>query len=172
MLRLESFATAPPLYLKGRIGVDCAGHRNRRRVEKLILVSHGETIKPPPIGKKLIFRWRQPYFPRPRCQRLRRRHHRRSPAIGLCARSRSRRSCLRERSPSAYQCSWSDAIESSVLADTSEVDAILHVAAGPHEASLVAVGFDVAVATLETLNRTMEGSVAKWNVWFTSSRKL
>jgi hypothetical protein len=61
--------------------------------------------------------------------------------------------------PVVHRCSWSDAIELSVLADTSEVDAIFTRLRGHTKPVVVAVGFDVAVATLETLDRTMEGSV-------------
>ena len=56
VLRLGSFATSLPLYIKGRMGVDLRGTPYREEeYERLIRVLHGEPIQPPPIGKKPNF---------------------------------------------------------------------------------------------------------------------
>ena len=169
VLRLGSFATALPLYLKGRIGVDLRGTPySTTEYEKLIRVLHGEMIQPPPIGKKPDFSLsltrmgRPPEIP----------PFTASPPTGSRIRpwtisaGRKENPISTELSmrafPVVYRCSWSDAIELSVLADTSEVDAIFTRLRGHTKPVVVAVGFDVAVAKLETLDRTMEGSVAIW----------
>lgn len=169
VLRLGSFATALPLYLKGRIGVDLRGTPYRTtEYEKLVRVLHGETIQPPPIGKKPDFSLAPTALSAPAvpavipppsltCDR--------SPRAELISTELSMRAF-----PVVHRCSWSDAIELSVLADASEVDAIFTRLRGHIKPVVVAVGFDVAVATLETLDRTIESSGAIWKARFTPSQ--
>ena len=170
VLRQGSFATAMPLYLKGRIGVDLRGTQYRpTEYDKLIRVLHGEMIQPPPIGKKPDFSLAPtalsvpvvsvaaPPPPPLTCDR--------SPRAELISTELSMRAF-----PVVHRCSWSDLIELNVLADTSEVDAIFTRLRGHKKPVLVAFGFDVAVATLETLDRTMEGSIAMWKARFTPSQ--
>lgn len=170
VLRLGSFATALPLYLKGRIGVDLRGTPYRTtEYEKLIRVLHGEMIQPPPIGKKPDFSLAPTALSAPTVSAATP-----PPPSLICDRSPRAELISTELSmrafPVVYRCSWSDAIELSVLADTSEVDAIFTRLRDHTKPVVVAVGFDVAVATLETLDRTMEGSVAMWKARFAPSR--
>lgn len=168
-LRQGSFATALPLYLKGRIGVDLRGTPYRTtEYEKLIRVLHGETIQPPPIGKKPDFSLAPTALSAPAGPAVApppSLTSDRSPRAELISTELSMRAF-----PVVHRCSWSDAIELSVLADTSEVDAIFTRLRGHTKPVVVAVGFDVAVATLAKLDRTIEGSGAIWKARFIPSQ--
>jgi TIR domain len=56
VLKSGGFKNSLPLYIKGRMGVDLSGTPYREdEYERLIRVLHGESIQPPPIGKKPVF---------------------------------------------------------------------------------------------------------------------
>jgi len=72
--------------------------------------------------------------------------------------------------PLVQESNWSDTIELTVLADTSEVEAIFSRLRGHKEHLVVANGFDVAIAKLASLNRVVSGGKAFWKAGFEPSR--
>jgi len=72
--------------------------------------------------------------------------------------------------PLVQESSWSDTIELTVLADTSEVEAFFSRLRGHKEHLVVAYGFDVAIAKLASLNRAVSGGNALWKATFEPSR--
>jgi hypothetical protein len=72
--------------------------------------------------------------------------------------------------PLVQESSWSNKIELTVLADSSEVEAIFSRFRGHKEHLVVAYGFDVAIAKLASLNRVASGGKALWKASFEPSR--
>jgi hypothetical protein len=170
VLRQGSFKTSLPIYIKGRLGVNLSNEPYREdEYERLIRVLHGEPIQPPPIGKRPEFSNSLPVQVRPK----------RTPEAGQYAslEVQAESSCdfsprallhSKELSIKAFpiieEANWSEEIELAVAAGTSEIDSIFSRFRGQKDVLVVAYGFDVALAKLKAMNRTVSAGKAIWRI--------
>jgi hypothetical protein len=161
ILREGSFATTMPRWITNRVGVDLNGEPySNDEFERLLRDLHNEAVTPPPIGPRPTFRkaeilsTEEPTASKTYCDF--------SPRALLLSTELSIRSF-----PVVQESSWSEEeIELSVAADTSEIDAIFSRFRGHQEPLVVAYGFDVAIATLKSLNRVVSGGKTLWKAKF------
>jgi hypothetical protein len=172
VLRGGTWDSSLPTYLGSKMGVDLSGEPfSEPEYEKLLRVLHGEPIQPPPLGKK-------PDFSRESATGVKL-----SRAVGSVTEASpkppTKASCnfspralllskeLSVRAfPAIQESTWSEEIELTVAADTSEIDSIFSRFRGHKDVLVVAYGFDVAVAKLRSLNRVVSGGKALWKVQF------
>jgi hypothetical protein len=164
VLREGSFKSTLPIWLKNRVGVDLSAEPySEDQFELLLRDLHEASVAPPPLGPAPVFgndvAAAQTGTPKgvvkcdfsPRAELL-------STELGLRA------------FPVVQESSWSERIELTVLADTSEIDATFSRFRGHKGTMVVSFGFDVAIASLVALNRVASGGKAVWKASFMPSR--
>ena len=172
VLRSGTWDSSLPTYLGSKMGVDLSGEPfSETEYEKLLRVLHGEPLQPPPLGNR-------PDFSRESTTGTKG-----SGAVGSVTEASpklpTKASCnfspralllSKELSIRAFpviqESTWSEEIELTVAADTSEIDSIFSRLRGHKDVLVVAYGFDVAVAKLKSLNRVVSGGKAVWKAQF------
>jgi hypothetical protein len=165
VLREGSFRTTLPVWLRNRVGVDLSADPYSEEQFRILLRDlHGAATAPPPLGPAPVFR-----------------HEEESIASSVAATSVvgcdfSPRAQLLSRElslrgfPVVQECSWSQQIELTVLAETSEIDALFSRLRELKEPLVVAYGFDVALARVASLSRVASGGKAVWKASFEATR--
>ncbi len=164
VLRQGSFQATLPVWVKNRVGVDLSADPYSEKEFQLLLRDlHGAAMAPPPLGPTPVFRDETSAASKTaptgavECEF--------SPRAQLLSKDLSMRAF-----PVVQECSWSEQIELTVLAETREIDAIFSRLRGHKEHLVVAYGFDVAIAKLTALNRVASGGKALWRANFEPTR--
>jgi hypothetical protein len=172
VLRSGTWSSSLPIYLKSKMGVNFThAPYSEDEYEKLLRVLHGEPIQPPPIANKPDFlkisesrskpsnalrsvEVSPPGFqPEPSCNF--------SPRALILSQELSIKLF-----PVVEESSWSDEIEFSIVADSSQIDSIFSRLRGHKDVLVIAYGFDVAMVRLRSVNRIASSGKAFWKVTF------
>ena len=169
VLRKGDWDSSLPIYVKSKAAVNLTGEPySEKEYEKLIRVLHGEPIQPPPIAGK-------PNFSKPPESKVLsasvtekdQLSPESSQTVASCSFSPRALIFSPELSvrvfPTVHESNWSEKIELSVVANDSE-NSLFSRFRGHKDHLVIAYGFDVAVAKVNSLTRTTSEGVSIWKI--------